>query len=190
MFMSQVNLTDIRCADVLDAGMSIADMERLPIEMGSRKIRQHSGHSHTTWPSLVARHCSLQQVSNWCYGEITLSWAKCFAPPVCRKFLTLWGYWRNLNSDRFSADGKFEVSFKANVLIYPGGMVMWIPCAIYKSSCDIDVKYFPFDEQSCDMTFGSWTYDGEEVDLIPYTPGFLKVCTVTPCKQMFAMIVV
>lgn len=76
---------------------------------------------------------------------------------------------------RFSADGKFEVSFKANVLVYENGLVMWIPCAIYKSSCGIDVKYFPFDEQSCDMTFGSWTYDGDEVDLTPYTPGFLKV---------------
>ena len=24
---------------------------------------------------------------------------------------------------------------------------------------------FPFDEQSCDMKFGSWTYDGYQVDL-------------------------
>jgi len=67
------------------------------------------------------------------------------------------------------------VSFKANVLVYPDGSMMWIPCAIYKSSCNIDVKYFPFDEQSCEMNFGSWTYDGDEVKITTYTPGFYKV---------------
>jgi hypothetical protein len=24
------------------------------------------------------------------------------------------------------------------------------------------VEWFPFDEQSCDMKFGSWTYDGNQ----------------------------
>ena len=45
------------------------------------------------------------------------------------------------------------------------GEVVWKPPAIYKSSCKIDVEWFPFDEQMCDMKFGSWTYDGYQVDL-------------------------
>lgn len=36
---------------------------------------------------------------------------------------------------------------------------------MYKSTCEIDVKWFPFDVQECIMKFGSWTYDGHEVDL-------------------------
>jgi nicotinic acetylcholine receptor len=43
------------------------------------------------------------------------------------------------------------------------GEVFWKPPAIYKSSCEINVEYFPFDEQSCIMKFGSWTYNGFQV---------------------------
>jgi len=35
--------------------------------------------------------------------------------------------------------------------------------AIFRSSCAIDVKYFPFDEQNCTMLFSSWTHDGSQV---------------------------
>lgn len=43
------------------------------------------------------------------------------------------------------------------------GEVNWKPPAIYKSSCEINVEYFPFDEQTCFMKFGSWTYNGAQV---------------------------
>ncbi|KAK7478430.1 hypothetical protein BaRGS_00030355, partial [Batillaria attramentaria] len=59
-----------------------------------------------------------------------------------------------------NADGKYEVSYKSNCVIYAGGDITWVPPAIYKSSCSIDVQYFPFDQQICDMKFGSWTFRG------------------------------
>ncbi|XP_076444121.1 acetylcholine receptor subunit beta-like 1 [Babylonia areolata] len=59
-----------------------------------------------------------------------------------------------------NADGNYEVSYKSNCVIYWNGNINWIPPAIYKSSCSIDVEYFPFDEQDCDMKFGSWTFRG------------------------------
>ena len=62
-----------------------------------------------------------------------------------------------------SADGKYEVSYKPNVVIFNHGDVLWIPPAIYKSSCTIDVTYFPFDQQECKMKFGSWTFNGDQV---------------------------
>jgi len=62
-----------------------------------------------------------------------------------------------------SADGKYEVSYKPNVVIFHYGEVLWIPPAIYKSSCTIDVQYFPFDQQECHMKFGSWTFNGDQV---------------------------
>lgn len=67
-----------------------------------------------------------------------------------------------------NADGNYEASYKPNVLLYNSDTVPnihWIPPAIYKSSCTIDVEYFPFDEQVCQMRFGSWTFDAQQVVL-------------------------
>lgn len=36
---------------------------------------------------------------------------------------------------------------------------------IFKSTCHIDVRWFPFDLQRCDLKFGSWTYGGWSLDL-------------------------
>ena len=49
--------------------------------------------------------------------------------------------------------------------LYPDGNVIWAPPAICNSSCIMDVEFFPFDEQKCTLRFGSWTYDGLQVDL-------------------------
>lgn len=43
------------------------------------------------------------------------------------------------------------------------GLVEWQPPAVYKSSCAIDVEYFPYDVQTCVLKLGSWTYDGFKV---------------------------
>eukprot|EP00093_Oithona_nana_P003052 03052.XXX_31747_50955_1 [CDS] Oithona nana genome sequencing. len=67
-----------------------------------------------------------------------------------------------------NADGNYEVRYKSNVLIYPDGEVLWVPPAIYQSSCTIDVTYFPFDQQTCIMKFGSWTFTGDQVSLTLY----------------------
>ncbi|KAK6730962.1 hypothetical protein RB195_007436 [Necator americanus] len=64
-----------------------------------------------------------------------------------------------------NADGNYEVSFMCNVVINYLGEMLWVPPAIYKSSCIIDVEFFPFDEQVCTLVFGSWTYNENEIKL-------------------------
>ena len=35
--------------------------------------------------------------------------------------------------------------------------------AILTSTCDIDIEFFPFDQQICDLIFSSWTMDVNSV---------------------------
>lgn len=65
-----------------------------------------------------------------------------------------------------SADGDFAVTHLTKAQVFHDGRVKWKPPAIYKSSCSIDVTFFPFDQQNCKMKFGSWTYDRAKIDLI------------------------
>ncbi|KAL5006859.1 hypothetical protein ScPMuIL_015665 [Solemya velum] len=53
-----------------------------------------------------------------------------------------------------------------NVIVTNGGNVTWLSMWIFKSSCSIDVKYFPFDVQNCSLDFASWTYESFEVNLV------------------------
>lgn len=62
-------------------------------------------------------------------------------------------------------DGNYEVTLMTKATLKYTGEVFWEPPAIYKSSCEMNVEYFPYDEQSCFMKFGSWTYNGAQVDL-------------------------
>ncbi|XP_009688588.1 neuronal acetylcholine receptor subunit alpha-2 [Struthio camelus] len=64
-----------------------------------------------------------------------------------------------------NADGEFAVTHMTKAHLFSNGRVKWVPPAIYKSSCSIDVTFFPFDQQNCKMKFGSWTYDKAKIDL-------------------------
>uniref|UniRef100_A0A673N323 Cholinergic receptor, nicotinic, epsilon n=1 Tax=Sinocyclocheilus rhinocerous TaxID=307959 RepID=A0A673N323_9TELE len=52
-------------------------------------------------------------------------------------------------------DGKFDVAYYANVLIRSDGSMYWLPPAIYRSTCAIEITYFPFDWQNCTLN-GEW----------------------------------
>ncbi|KAL0974088.1 hypothetical protein UPYG_G00215240 [Umbra pygmaea] len=63
------------------------------------------------------------------------------------------------------ADDDFSGPMDTNVVLRYNGEITWDAPAITQSSCDVDVSYFPFDSQECNLTFGSWTYNGNQVDI-------------------------
>ncbi|KAJ8681285.1 hypothetical protein QAD02_017072 [Eretmocerus hayati] len=66
---------------------------------------------------------------------------------------------------RSNADEGFDGTYPTNVVVKENGTCLYVPPGIFKSTCKIDITWFPFDDQRCEMKFGSWTYDGFQLDL-------------------------
>ena len=62
-----------------------------------------------------------------------------------------------------SADEKFDGTYQTNVVVSHDGSCLYVPPGLFKSTCKIDITWFPFDDQQCDLKFGSWTYSGWQV---------------------------
>lgn len=56
--------------------------------------------------------------------------------------------------------------YKTKIAINSNGSCKWMAPAIFQSTCDINTKYFPFDDQICTLKFGSWAFDGSELDVV------------------------
>ena len=57
----------------------------------------------------------------------------------------------------------YSLSYK--VTIYSDGSVSLGCPLILESVCAINIEYFPFDTQNCQLKIGSWTYNGLDLDL-------------------------
>ncbi|XP_012560875.2 neuronal acetylcholine receptor subunit alpha-3 isoform X1 [Hydra vulgaris] len=69
-----------------------------------------------------------------------------------------------------NADAEFQgldVYGKTKATINNDGSIIWLLPIILRSSCKIDTKYFPFDEQKCLLIFGSWSNDYRGIDIYP-----------------------
>uniref|UniRef100_A0A8C9SHG7 Neuronal acetylcholine receptor subunit alpha-7-like n=1 Tax=Scleropages formosus TaxID=113540 RepID=A0A8C9SHG7_SCLFO len=80
---------------------------------------------------------------------------KCFNPDISTLLLPV----------PCSADERFDATFHTNILVNSSGHCQYLPPGIFKSTCYIDVRWFPFDVQKCDLKFGSWSYGGWSLDL-------------------------
>ena len=80
---------------------------------------------------------------------------------VLRKY-----FQRFISSSFFSASESFDGTYQTNVVVTSSGTCTYIPPGIFKSSCQIDITWFPFDDQDCEMKFGSWTYNGFNVSYL------------------------
>lgn len=59
-------------------------------------------------------------------------------------------------------------TLKGGIMLYSDGSLMWSRPGIFKFSCSLQLKQFPYDSQECTMTFGSWIYDNQKIHIQPY----------------------
>jgi len=55
--------------------------------------------------------------------------------------------------------------WQSNVLIYSNGHVLWVPPCKMLSSCHLNLKKEPYGKNTCTWKFGSWTFDGNVMDI-------------------------
>uniref|UniRef100_A0A8D8FSZ1 Neuronal acetylcholine receptor subunit alpha-7 n=1 Tax=Culex pipiens TaxID=7175 RepID=A0A8D8FSZ1_CULPI len=55
-----------------------------------------------------------------------------------------------------------------NVLIYNTGEVLWVPPTDYHANCKLNLRFWPFDQQTCIVKIGSWTFDGYKLNISEY----------------------
>ena len=65
----------------------------------------------------------------------------------------------------FSAESIYQDYDEFQAVLYPDGTVRWEPGGVFKTMCQIDITYYPFDEQRCDLTFGAWSYYTSKMNL-------------------------
>ena len=165
---------------LLPLGMAGHQLEVEQVGLWSDRRYQDSPQIHLeTWPSHV------QQVV---YNNLQSN-SKEQSTTGCRLQFTKWEQLQHNNGLHFSADEAFDGTYHTNVIVtsegmwcahtqrfltmsyltnWQTGMCTYIPPGIFKSTCKIDITWFPFDDQDCDMKFGSWTYDGFKVNLVAH----------------------
>ncbi|KAF7638204.1 hypothetical protein Mgra_00002433 [Meloidogyne graminicola] len=57
-----------------------------------------------------------------------------------------------------NAEGFYNITINTKATLHSDGRVVWEPPAIFKSLCQIDIQWFPFDEQNCHLKFSSWSF--------------------------------
>ncbi|XP_069748669.1 neuronal acetylcholine receptor subunit alpha-9-like [Narcine bancroftii] len=71
----------------------------------------------------------------------------------------------------YNSVDQFSSPAETNVVVRYDGLVTWDSPAIVRTTCQLDVTFFPFDGQRCPLTFGSWTYSGHQVSVWPGSNG-------------------
>ena len=56
------------------------------------------------------------------------------------------------------------------MIVNSDGTVDWSAPLTFVSQCKINVYYYPFDTQKCDMVFGSWQHDARYIDYPTHEP--------------------
>ena len=54
---------------------------------------------------------------------------------------------------------------KIRAVVYYDGRVHWEPGGNFRTTCDINIHYFPFDWQHCEVVIGAWVYHSAKMNV-------------------------
>lgn len=60
-----------------------------------------------------------------------------------------------------------NVNAQTPLLVRYDGSVRWFPIVNYQAACEMHLRYFPFDVQSCWLNLGPWSHRNNELEIIP-----------------------
>ena len=72
-----------------------------------------------------------------------------------------------------SAEGIYEDFSDFQAVLKRDGSIHWEPGGVFKTICTIDITYYPFDTQTCDLQYGAWSYYTSKMNL---TTNITEVC--------------
>ncbi|CAI2735578.1 unnamed protein product [Schistosoma spindalis] len=68
------------------------------------------------------------------------------------------------------ADERLQEFREGRLVVDSSGNILWIQQALFRSTCQVEITYFPFDSQVCMLEFGSMAYDKTQLDLDWWIP--------------------
>ena len=70
----------------------------------------------------------------------------------------------------------YDITFTRDfrVEINSNGRILWTFGGNFATSCTLDMTYYPFDKQTCNMIIGNWAYTNDSVRLTSLTTQVTK----------------
>ena len=126
----------------------ISDLEGLPLEMGRERVRRIKSAARPGRANMETRFGSIQQVNNDSWDVILLN------------FLMI----HDLSSVEYGKN--FDSYGSVIALVMSDGTVIYVPPARFPATCQMDLRRWPFDQQTCLLKIGSWTYNAHQINLL------------------------
>lgn len=81
----------------------------------------------------------------------------------------------------FRAEKIYEDYNNFRAIIRYDGLIRWEPGGVFKTMCQIDITYYPFDRQMCELVFGAWSYHTSKMNLT--SPRLIKFGLIQQFKK-------
>lgn len=88
------------------------------------------------------------------YGDLKI--IRTSAESIWKPDLLLYNNAKTSNIDHFGL---------TDVLIYNDGKILWVPPTDFHTFCRLNLRLWPFDQQTCHVKLGSWVHDASSLNL-------------------------